>query len=143
MDRIILYARKATKSQGPQPQIAEQIRQMMEYAKEKQLKVVATFSEELPARQPFTRPEFAKMIGMLERGDGDTILCEDFTRLTRNMVEANILVRLLTNGKLKSIQTNYHLYTSNSLNPTNCFYDQIHTLCSQEPGRRGATATIY
>src|SRR5580704_17166783 len=110
MDRIILYARKATKSQGPQPQIAEQIRQMMEYAKEKQLKVVATFCEELPARQPFTRPGFAKMIKIVERGEADTILCEDIARLTRNMVEADILVKLMNKGKLKSIQTNYHLY---------------------------------
>lgn len=92
---------------------------IQEYAKEKQLKVVGSFSDAKAALKPFSRPGFIKMINMIERGQADTILCENIARLTCNQLEADVLRMLMANGKLKSIQTNYHLYNSQTLNLLN------------------------
>lgn len=104
--KYILYARKSSEDKGKQVQsIEDQISLMSEYAEQHDLKVVKTLKEERSAKAPYHRPEFTRMLAMIEAGEANGILCWQLNRLSRNPTESGTLQQLLLDGKLYCIQT--------------------------------------
>lgn len=113
MTRYILYARKSQEDEGRQQQsIEDQTRIMTESAHRLSLNLVATLTEEKSAKEPYMRPIFDRMIGMLQNGEVDAILCYHANRLARNMVEGGLLQHLLTKGTIKEIRTHNEVFRS-------------------------------
>ena len=109
--KYILYARKSTEDDNKQVQsIPDQVRLMNDFARTRKLNVVEIVKETQSAKQPFIRPEFTKLLGMLETGKADGIICWELNRLSRNPTESGILQQMLQDEKLLDIQTNNRSY---------------------------------
>lgn len=116
--KYVLYARKSSEDDDKQIQsIEDQLTVLKKLAKEKDLKVVATLQEAKSAKAPFQRPEFNKMLKMIEKGEAQAILCWHINRLTRNPAEGGMIQQLLHDNKLQFIQTHdrLHLASDNDL----------------------------
>ncbi len=66
---------------------------------------VDVFQEAKSAKTEFMRPEFTRMLGAIQKGLIDCIVCWKPDRLARNMTEGGIIIDLLSSGKLKAIIT--------------------------------------
>lgn len=66
---------------------------------------VEVFEEAKSAKMEFVRPEFSRMMRMIEEGKVDSIVCWKLDRLARNMTEGGKIIDLLSSGKLKAIIT--------------------------------------
>jgi site-specific DNA recombinase len=109
--RYILYTRKSSESEDRQEQsIDDQITVMNELAKKLKLRIVDTLEESKSAKAPFQRPEFTKMLTMIENGEADGILCWQINRLSRNPAESGMIQQLLQDEKLLCIQTHDRTY---------------------------------
>lgn len=86
--KYILYARKSSEDEGRQLlSLDSQLSNMQKLAKDLNLDIVETFTESKSAKAPDKRPDFVKMIKMLEKGEANGILCWKLDRLSRNPVE--------------------------------------------------------
>ena len=104
--KYVLYARKSTESEDKQVQsIEDQINAMTEYAEKHGLRIVKKLRESRSAKTPNQRPEFEKMITMIEDGTADGIICWQLNRLSRNPTESGLLQQLLQDEKVLGIQT--------------------------------------
>jgi len=104
--KYILYVRKS--SEGDERQVKsleDQIAVLTGLAKRQILKVAKIFEERKSAKDPGNRPEFLKMIEMIEAGTANAILCWKYDRLTRNALEDGKLKWLLQQGVIKIIST--------------------------------------
>jgi site-specific DNA recombinase len=111
--KYVLYARKSTEDSSKQVQsIPDQVKIMKDVARRQGLKIVEVITETYSAKQPYQRPEFTKMLGMIERGEIDGIICWQLNRLSRNPTESGILQQMLQDEKLLCIQTNDRTYRS-------------------------------
>ena len=111
--KYILYARKSTESEDRQVQSIEaQVEVMTKLAEQRGLRVVKVLKESKSAKTPFVRAEFTKMLGMIEQGQADGILCWQISRLSRNPYESGALQQLLQDEKIQSIQTHDRAYLS-------------------------------
>jgi site-specific DNA recombinase len=111
--RYVLYVRRSSESEDKQVQsVDDQLAVMLDVAKKRGLKVVVKLKESKTAKAPFERPEFAKMLAMIERGEVDGILCWQINRLSRNPTENGILQQMLQDEKIRSIQTHDRAYLS-------------------------------
>ena len=83
MKNYIIYARNASTSQlNPGNSIETQIRMLIDYANEQQMKVISIFSD---FGSCFTkRPAFESMLKRLERKDIDGVICFGLDRITRD-----------------------------------------------------------
>ena len=109
--RYILYARKSTESEDKQVQsIDDQLNLMAEYAEKHDLKIVKKLKESRSAKAPNRRPEFARMLEMIDEGAANGILCWQLNRLSRNPTESGLLQQLLQDEKLLNIQTHDRSY---------------------------------
>lgn len=110
--RYVIYARKSTESEDKQVQsIEDQVRIMQQLAKRQGLKIVdKPIIESKSAKKPFQRPEFTRMLQMIEDGKVNGILCWQLNRLSRNPTESGILQQLLQDESLLSIHTNDRIY---------------------------------
>jgi DNA invertase Pin-like site-specific DNA recombinase len=66
---------------------------------------VETFRESKSAKTEGVRPEFARMMSMIHKGQIDAVVCWKADRLARNMTEGGQIIDLLSSGKLKAILT--------------------------------------
>ena len=109
--KYILYTRKSTESEDKQIQsIEDQVKAMTDYARQHDLKIVETFKESHSAKSPNQRPEFTKMLAMLQNNEADGILCWQLNRLSRNPTESGVLQQALQDETLLCIQTHERIY---------------------------------
>lgn len=64
---------------------------------------VMVFKESKSAKTKGVRPEFTKMMKMIEKGEIDSIVCWKADRLARNMEEGGKIIDLLSSGTIKAI----------------------------------------
>ena len=104
--KYVLYARKSTEASDKQVQsIDDQIRIMKARAKREGLKIVEVFSESKSGGHPGTRPEFAKMIQMIEDGKANGILAWKLDRISRNPLDSGYVHQMMNDGNLAWILT--------------------------------------
>ena len=104
--KYLMYVRKSSEGDERQVQsIEDQIDVLSSLAKRQILKVAKIFEERKSAKDPGNRPEFLKMIQMIEDGAANGILCWKYDRLTRNALEDGKLKWLLQQGVIKVILT--------------------------------------
>ena len=104
--RIVIYARKSTDSEDRQVHsLGDQLKAMKEIAVREHFTVVRIFVESQSAKAPGTRPEFQKMVAMVERGEAAGILTWAVNRLSRNPVDGGLLAYLLQTGRLELVRT--------------------------------------
>ena len=91
----ILYCRKSSEDSNRQvASIDSQKTNLAELAKRDNLTVSKTFTESMSAKQP-GRPEFEKMIKLIEQHPGSVILVWKLDRLARNPVDEGKIKWLL------------------------------------------------
>ena len=102
----IQYARKSSEAKEKQAlSINDQIAECEKYAAKEKLNVLYTFEESKSAYKPRNRPDFDKMITLIESGQADAILTWHPNRLCRNPEEGGKLLQLLQDGVIKEIRT--------------------------------------
>jgi DNA invertase Pin-like site-specific DNA recombinase len=112
--RYAVYARKSQEDEGRQVQsIENQLEENERFATREGLAIVETIFESKSAWEPDNRPEFARLIKMVERGEIDGIVAWHPDRLSRNETDGATLTRLLRQGKLKDLRfASYHFVNS-------------------------------
>lgn len=109
--RYVLYARKSEEAEDRQVQsIEDQENYLKQLVSSRGLAIVRTFSEARSAKAPGQRPEFEKMVQLIEKGSADGIVCWQINRLSRNPVESGRLAWLLQRGVIRSILTHDREY---------------------------------
>lgn len=109
----ILYCRKSTEDKGRQIlSLDSQENEMKRVAKNLGLNIVNVLKESKSAKKPNNRPEFQKLIEIIESGGVDGVLCWKIDRLSRNPMDSGKIQWLLQEEKLKSIQTYDREYLS-------------------------------
>ena len=100
------YVRKSTEDDSKQVQsLDDQLNATKQTAREQGIRIVVTLKESRSAKKPHNRPEFDKLIEMIEAGKINAILCWEFNRLSRNPTDTGRLQQLLLDGKIQCIQT--------------------------------------
>lgn len=109
--RIALYARKSTESDDRQVQsLEDQIRALKEISERENLAILEVIQESKSAKAPGTRPEFSRLLELIETGCIDGILTWSINRLSRNPVDGGRLAYMLQIGKLQMIRTVDRIY---------------------------------
>ena len=104
--KYFLYARKSSESEDRQVQsIDDQVNRLKELAKDLDLQVIKIFTEAKSAKQPNNRPVFEEMLGRIEQGEADGVLCWQINRLSRNPVDSGKINWMLQQGVIKIIRT--------------------------------------
>lgn len=106
------YARKSSESEDKQMlSISSQLDEAKRITDYYNLpNFVEIFQESKSAKKENVRPEFKRMIEMVEKGNIDSIVCWKLDRLARNMSEGGMLIDLLSYGTLKAIITHDKVY---------------------------------
>jgi len=112
--KFVAYVRKAASLQKGQGLRSEQ-RALRKISEKRSLRLEAEIAENLPAQRAGTRSGFNRMIGLIEDGKVDAILCQGWSVLTRNPVEAVRLIELMKDGRLKEVVTPTLVITKESL----------------------------
>ncbi|MFA6532995.1 MAG: recombinase family protein [Patescibacteria group bacterium] len=109
--KYFLYARKSSESEDRQVQSTEdQVKKLHDLAKDLDLQVIKIFVEAKSAKQPNNRPIFEEMLGKIEQGEADGILCWQINRLSRNPVDSGRINWMLQQGVIKIIRTTDRQY---------------------------------
>ncbi|MCC7434215.1 MAG: recombinase family protein [Methanoregulaceae archaeon] len=104
--RFAIYARKSTESVDRQVQsLDDQIRELTNLATRENYTVVEIFQESRSAKAPGNRPEFDRMLNIIEAGDLDGVLTWAINRLSRNPVDGGRIAYLLQTRRLSMIRT--------------------------------------
>ena len=107
----ILYCRKSSEDSNRQvASIDSQKTNLAELAKRDNLAVSKTFTESMSAKQP-GRPEFEKMIKLIEQHPGSVILVWKLDRLARNPVDEGKIKWLLQKSIISKIITPERIYS--------------------------------
>ncbi len=109
---FVIYARKS--SEGSERQVAsipDQKEFANKLAKDNGYRVVARFEESASASKVDNRPQFNKMIELIENGEANAIICWHTNRLARNPKESGLVQQLLFDGKIQLIHTSESKYT--------------------------------
>lgn len=111
--RYVLYARKSTTDESRQIRsIPDQIRECMDMANRLHLRVVGKpLTETQSAKKPHQRPVFTQMIKDIRDGKYDAILSWNPDRLSRNMVEAGMIIDMIDNNQIKDMKFVTHPFT--------------------------------
>lgn len=107
------YKRKSSDDEDKQVQsLRTQDRELRNVEDQLQLHVVAEWEEE---RSAFVlgRPDFAELVDMTKRGQINAWLIWHLTRLSRNPVDAGMVIHLMDIGKLHHIRTPTRVYYNN------------------------------
>lgn len=104
--KYFTYARKSQEGEERQIQsIPDQLRENDLTAKRYNIKVLDVLSEEGSAKEPNKRPIFNEMLGRIEKGEANGIICWNLNRLSRNPVDSGKLQWMLQQGLIQSILT--------------------------------------
>jgi site-specific DNA recombinase len=103
-----MYTRKSTEGDDRQVHsIADQIEVLTSLAERYDIKVKSQyiFKESRSARKPNNRPQFDKLIELINAGKINGIVVWKVDRLSRNPTESGLLQQLLQDGKIQHIKT--------------------------------------
>ncbi len=99
-----LYTRKSEEDEGRQIQsLGDQLKIGKRLAEDTGVFIVDIFEEARSAKRP-GRPIFNEMIRRVEAGEADGIIAWHPDRLSRNAVDAGVLIDLLDRGKLRDLK---------------------------------------
>lgn len=113
--KYVLYARKSTTDETQQVRsIRDQISECLELAKRKGLRVVDVLRENQSAKKPYQRPVFTQMLDDIRKGKYDAVLSWNPDRLSRNMIEAGILIDMVDNQIIKDFKFITHPFTKDA-----------------------------
>jgi DNA invertase Pin-like site-specific DNA recombinase len=74
--KYILYVRKSTEDKSRQIQsIDDQVKILKDLAIQQNLNIIEILTESKSAKAPYKRPQFTKMVNMIESGKANGILC--------------------------------------------------------------------
>jgi site-specific DNA recombinase len=112
--KIAKYRRKSSEDEDRQvASLADQATALDEVATRLHVRpsqFVADFGESRSAKLSHTRPEFQKMVAMINRGEANAILTWHPDRLSRNLGDVDTLVRLMEDKKLAVIITPQYMF---------------------------------
>ena len=99
--KFVLYARKSTEDEGSQVNsIEDQVRICKEYAdRQGDINIVEVIEEKKSAKYSGNREKFSQMISDIRQGRLDGIIAYHPDRLARNMLEAGLIIDMLTPDK--------------------------------------------
>lgn len=113
--RYVLYARKSTEDKGSQERsIDDQIKDCKAMAERDGLHIVKIIREEKSAKVANNRPQFSQMLKDIEDGKYDGIISWHPDRLSRNSLEAGMIVDALDNDVIKDLKFPTCLFENNS-----------------------------
>lgn len=110
-DKPIIYAmytRKSTEGDDRQVHsINDQIEVLSNVAERYDIKIKSRyiFKESRSARKPNNRPQFDRLVELIEAGKVSGIVVWKLDRLSRNPTESGLLQQLLQDGKIRHIKT--------------------------------------
>lgn len=108
--RFIVYLRKSSDSEDKQvASIPQQRKELTEFAKREGLKVIAVIEETHTAFEP-GRPQFNRIMQMIDDGEADAILAWNATRISRNSVDGGLFIFKIDQGKIKAFKTRGNTY---------------------------------
>jgi site-specific DNA recombinase len=109
------YARKSEEDEGKQVNsIEDQERDLIDIESKEKLTVAIKFPGESQSAFSPGRPIFANVIKNIEAGKINGLLVWHANRLSRNPIDAGILIYLMDIGKLKEVKTPSRTYHNNS-----------------------------
>ncbi len=109
-----LYARKSNESEDKQvSSLEDQVVTMKRFAKDNGYRIApnAILTESRSAKVPGVRPEFKRLIELIENGTINAILSYKSNRVARNPQESGLIQQMLIDGKIKAIVTKHKTYT--------------------------------
>lgn len=113
MENFYMYCRKSSEDKDRQVQsIEDQEKVMEQIAKARNLKIIKIFKESQSAKKP-GRPEFAKMLEGIRRGEASGIITWKLDRLSRCPIDGGDICWMLQQRVLKKIVTSDREYNSN------------------------------
>ena len=100
--KYVIYARKSSEDEGAQANsIPDQIKRCKDYADRTGKKYIAIIEEDKSAKYPNRRKKFKQMIDDVKSGKIEGIIAYHPDRLARNMLDAGIIIDLLTENYKK------------------------------------------
>jgi len=103
--KYFIYIRKSSDREDAQMlSIEAQTRSLTNFAKEKGLEIVGTFSESASAYKA-GRPMFNEVLARLEAGEADAILVYHLTRIARNSYDGGRVIYMMDEDVIKEIRT--------------------------------------
>ncbi len=109
--KTVIYARKSSESEDRQVQsLDDQLNALRILAKREGIRVDEEFVEARSAKEPHTRPEFARLTEAIQSGKICRILTWSMNRLSRNLVDGGLVAHLLQTGKIEAIHTVDRIY---------------------------------
>ncbi len=115
--RFVAYMRKSTEDDKHQIfSIRDQKTWIEKTAKQFGYKIIAMFDEERSAAKPNNRPEFYKMMSMIESGKANAIICYHVDRLSRNPIDSAQLQWDLSQSIIQKIHASDGTYLPRSGN---------------------------
>ncbi|HMS55294.1 MAG TPA: recombinase family protein [Fimbriimonadaceae bacterium] len=104
--RIAIYARKSSESEDRQVQsLDDQLTILTSMAEREGYEVVEVLRESKSAKDPGARPEFARLVHLIESGRLDGILTWHINRLARNMIDGGKIAHMLHEKQFSFIRT--------------------------------------
>ena len=106
--KALAWARVSTSMQEERGlSIPEQLREIREYAKARNIEIIAEFTEaESAYQQRAKRPQFERMLAQAKAEHVSMILIHDFSRFSRDSLGAKTLVRQLRGNGIKVVSLN-------------------------------------
>lgn len=114
--RYVIYARKSSEDSEKQIRsVGDQIDDCKKLAREQNLNVVLPpIQETKSAKKPHLRPEFKRIMKMVQNKEIDGIIAWHPDRLARNMVEAGKIIYQLDTGTLKDLRFHSHQFSNDA-----------------------------
>lgn len=112
--KYFIYCRKSSEDDSKQIlSLPAQKKELQEYAKKFDLKVVGVFSESKTAFKP-GRVEFNKMIEAIQSGKANGILTWQANRIARNSLDGGKFIYLMDESNIKELKTPGRTFTNSS-----------------------------
>ncbi len=121
--KYIIYCRRSQDREDKQTlSIESQRRELLAYAKKHDLKVAEVIREDASAYKR-GRPQFGRMMEIIEAGKANAVLTWHLTRLARNGADGGLIISFMDEGKIKELHTPEKSYVNT---PDDKFMMTIH-----------------
>ncbi len=112
--KYAVYARKSSEAEDRQMlSLPAQTKELEEIHSKLSLDIVSSFEESKSAKSPNNRPEFSEMLKAIEEGKINSILVWSPDRLSRNPVDAGMIIYLMDQELLQEVRTPTQTFTCN------------------------------
>jgi DNA invertase Pin-like site-specific DNA recombinase len=103
--KYFIYCRKSSDSEDKQiASLPDQVKVMSDIAGKYKLKIVDILTESKSAFK-IGRPVFNQMIGRINKGEANAVLCWDASRIARNSMDSGTFIYLMDERKLLELKT--------------------------------------